>query len=127
MELQGLKLKVEKEGSDTSYDFLGIHINKSIVEGKTIIKLTQLGLITKFLTTLDMLNCNPSSTPSTAQPLGTDTNGKRHFENWDYASAVGMLMYLAGNAYPEIQFAVHQCARFCHAPCHSHAKVLELL
>ena len=30
-------------------------------------------------------------------------------------------MYLAGNAYPEIQFAVHQCARLSHAPRHSHA------
>jgi hypothetical protein len=30
-------------------------------------------------------------------------------------------MYLAGNAYPEIQFAVHQCAHSTHAPRHSHA------
>ncbi len=30
-----------------------------------------------------------------------------------------MLMYLASNAHPEIQFSVHQCARFCHAPHHT--------
>ena len=68
-----------------------------------------------------MTESNPKDTPCSVQPLGTDANGKHHFENWDYASAVGMLMHLAGNAYPEIQFAVHQCARFSHAPRHSHA------
>ena len=68
-----------------------------------------------------MFNCNPKDFLRNVQLLVTDKNGKRHFESWEYASAVRMLMYLAGNAYPEIQFAVHQCARFCHAPRHSHA------
>ena len=68
-----------------------------------------------------MLDCNLNVVPCQIQPLGTDANGKRHFEDWEYASAVGMLMYLAGNAYPEIQYAVHQCACFTHAPRHSHA------
>ena len=36
-----------------------------------------------------------------------------------------MLMYLAGNAYPEIQYAVHPCARFTHAPRHSHAVTVK--
>ena len=34
-------------------------------------------------------------------------------------------MYLAGNAYPEIQYAVHQCARFTHAPRKSHAVAVK--
>ena len=34
-------------------------------------------------------------------------------------------MYLAGNVYPEIQYAVHQCARFTHAPRHSHAVAVK--
>ena len=72
-----------------------------------------------------MMDCKPYPTPCTVQPLGSDANGKRHFESWDYASAVGMLMYLAGNAYPEIQYSVHQCARFAHAPRHSHAVAVK--
>ena len=34
-------------------------------------------------------------------------------------------MYLAGNTYPEIQYAVHQCARLTHAPRHSHAEAVK--
>ncbi len=74
-----------------------------------------------FLATVGMENCNPKDTPCNIQPLGTNANGTRHYEKWDYASAVGMLMYLSANAHPEIQFAVHQCARFSHAPRHTHA------
>ena len=32
-----------------------------------------------------------------------------------------MLMYLAANTRPDIAFAVHQAARFSHAPRQSHA------
>ena len=34
-------------------------------------------------------------------------------------------MYLLGDAHPEIQFPVHQCARFSHAPRHSHVITVE--
>ena len=34
-------------------------------------------------------------------------------------------MYLAGNAYPEIQFANHQYTRFTHAPKQIHSMVLK--
>ena len=34
-------------------------------------------------------------------------------------------MYLAGNAHPEIQFSVHQCACFSHAPSHSHVIAIK--
>ena len=113
LKIAGFELKTEKHGKDASYDFLGINIS------------LELGLIKKFLDTVGMMDCKPYPTPCTVQPLGSDANGKRHFESWDYASAVGMLMYLAGNAYPEIQYSVHQCARFAHAPRHSHAVAVK--
>ena len=87
--------------------------------------MNQLGLIKKFLETVGMLDCTPKPVPATIKPLPTDPNGLHHHENWEYASAVGMLLYLAGNAYPEIQFAVHQCARFTHAPRHSHSMAVK--
>ena len=52
-------------------------------------------------------------------------DGPCHAEDWEYASAVGMLMYLSGNAYPEIQYSVHQCARFTHAPRQSHSQAIK--
>ena len=69
--------------------------------------------------------CNAKETPCSTTPLSSDPNGPSHDEPWEYASAVGMLMYLAGNAYPEIQFAVHQCARFTHTPRQSHTNAIK--
>ena len=89
--------------------------------------MTQHGLIKKFLATVGMTDCNAKTTPCSTTPLGTDVNGPRHDDPWEYASAVGMLMYLAGNAHPEIQFAVHQCARFTRSPRRSHANAIKHL
>ena len=116
LQSKGFQLKREKAGDDSAYDFLGI----SIQELGDYIKLSQHGLIKKFLA-----NCNAKQTPCSKTPLGTDANGPRHCEKWEYASAVGMLMYLVGNAHPEIQFAVHQCARFTHSPRKSHKQAVK--
>ena len=111
LKLEGFDLKVEKTGAQKAYDFLGIHITKETdAQNNNVIKFTQLGLIKKFLGCVGMKDCNPSCNPCTLQPLGTDSNGKRFSEDWEYTSVVKMLMYLAGNVYPEIQYAVHQCA-----------------
>jgi len=121
LQTDGFKLKREKSGDDDAYNFLGIHIEES----NDTIKMTQHGLIKKFLKTVKMEDCNAKETPCSATPLGTDASGPRHDNNeWEYASAVGMLMYLAGNAHPEIQFSVHQCARFTHAPRKTHAQAV---
>ena len=76
---------------------------------------TQTGLIEKTLTTANMNDCKPVSTPSlTTTLLGLETHADRFDESWEYASIIGMLMYLANNSRPDIAFAVHQCARFTH-------------
>ena len=41
-------------------------------------------------------------------------------EIWEYMPVVGMMIYLAGSTRPDISYAVHQCARFTHAPRKSH-------
>ncbi len=46
-------------------------------------------------------------------------------EEWSCPSVVGMLMHLCANAHPEIQFAVHQCARFTHCHRQSHAEAVK--
>ena len=110
LELDGFELKTEKEAKDVSCDFLGNNVAQTEdKQGQKTVKLMQLGLMKKFL---ECVPCNTSGTPSLVQPLGTDANGIRCHEPWDCASAVGMLMHLAGNVCLEIQCAVHQCARF---------------
>ena len=53
--------------------------------------------------------------------LGADVGGseRRNIE-WNYVSVVGMLLYLAGNNWPDVAFAVHQAAQFSHRPVQCH-------
>ena len=67
---------------------------------------------------------NGKPTPACTIPLGTDADGPRCQLSWDYASVIGMLMYLTLNSQPDIQFAVHQCARFTHNPRASHKQAV---
>jgi hypothetical protein len=59
------------------------------------------------------------------EPLGSNNQDPSFKESWNYASAVGMLMYLSANSHPEIGFAVHQCARFTHNPRASHGRAIK--
>jgi hypothetical protein len=99
-------------------DFLGIRITKEN-EGK--FTLTQTGLIDKVIAATKMESCNTVVTPAATTPLGIDEDGKPFDEDWEYASIIGILMYLANNSRPDIAYAVHQAARFTHCPRDSHA------
>ena len=68
---------------------------------------------------------NPKKTPAPRLALGRDLNGSRFDEPFNYASVVGMLMYLAANSRPDIAFAVHQCARHTHDPSQLHGTYLK--
>ena len=103
-------------------DFLGIRIEK---ERKNRFTLTQPGLIQKVLQTTKMTECNSCETPATTTNLGLDSDEPACNEDWDYASIIGMLMYLANNTRPDIAFSVHQCARFTHSPKQSHSKAVK--
>ena len=103
-------------------DFLGIRIEKL---GEHKFNLTQPGLINKVLSSSCMESSKPVSTPAVTSALGQDIDGKSFSEKCDYASIVGMLMYLGQNTRPDIAFAVHQCARFTHSPKHSHAVAVK--
>ena len=58
-----------------------------------------------------MEGCTKIGTPTEIKSLGKDEYGDPPMMRWNYASVVGMLMYLASNSRPDIAFAVHQCAR----------------
>jgi len=114
--------ELEEEKTDENlFAYLGINIR--FKDGT--IELTQEGLIKKFLALVNMEKCESKGTPANLEPLGSDKNGKAFSEKWNYASAVGSLLYLSSNSRPDIQFAVHQCARFTHNPKHSHGVAIK--
>ena len=98
--------------------FLGIQITKT---GPRTFEMLQTGLIAKVLATANMTDCNGVSTPTGPTPVGLDQDGLPFAESWKYRTIVGMLMFLSANTRPDISYAVHQAARFSHAPRQSHA------
>ncbi len=89
------------------FAYLGVEVEVDKTTGE--MTFLQQGLIDKVLRVTNMQECNAKPTPASTTPLGTDTNGQRCQQSWDYASVIGMLMYLTSNSRPDIQYAVHQC------------------
>jgi hypothetical protein len=123
LELAGYALTREDGDEATVFSFLGVSLTPN--QATKMVTLTQTGLIDKILEASGMTDCNVRGSPSTTNGLGTDANGARRKEKWNYASIIGMMMYLSSNAHPEIQFAVHQCARFTHCPRASHEEAVK--
>jgi hypothetical protein len=108
---------------------------KSILtELRTEFKVTDEGPLSGFLginvmqvgilTVTRLLPCNPNHTPATTV-LGSHKDQPKHKETWDYASVVGMLMYLSSNSCLDIAFALHQCACFTHDPQKPHSQAVK--
>jgi hypothetical protein len=83
--------------------------------------LTQTGLIEKVIKDGGMEYCKKLSTPAETSPFGADLQGLPFNETWEYASLVGMLMYLASSTRPDISYVVHQAARYSHGTKNYHA------
>jgi len=121
---QRFKLTVDDVKEDAKVDvfsYLGVQVTHDKAGTVTF---KQQGLIKKVLKYCGMEDCNKKWTPSSTTPLSTDPNGKRFDATWDYATAIGMLLYLSSNSRPDIQYAVHQCARFTHSPKMSHQQAI---
>jgi hypothetical protein len=118
----GTKTKYELESEGSVQDFLGINITQL---SEKSFRLTQTGLIQKILEKTMMIDARTKSTPASTTALGTDKDGEPFNETWEYASVVGMLMYLGTNSRPDIAFSVNQCARHTHNPRESHAKAVK--
>jgi hypothetical protein len=115
----GYDLTLEDEGD--IFAFLGI----SFTQTGSQIELSQTGLIEKIIKYTGMSNATSKSTPAAEQPLGSDKDGPLFDEEWSYPAAVGMLLYVSSNTRPDIQFAVHQVARFSHNPRKSHGQAVK--
>ena len=115
----GYDLVLEEQGD--IFGFLGINFNQ---EGDTI-ELSQTGLINKVIKYTGMEGASSKTSPAPPEPLGSDKSGEPFDEEWSYPAAVGMLLYISSNTRPDIQFSVHQVARFSHAPKKSHGQAVK--
>lgn len=124
--ISGLRAKGFALSREASFsEFLGIKID-SLGDGS--VSMTQKGLIKKILQTTGMTDCNPNWTPALQAALGSDPESPIYDQQkWNYASIVGMLLYLSTNTRPDIAFAVSQVARFTHAPRQSHASAVQMI
>ena len=122
-ELKALGFDLDIEGNFNSY--LGIGIEE-LENGER--NMTQKGLIKKVIKTTKMEKCNPNWTPATQCALGSDPDGEPYDQvQFNYASVVGMLLYLSNNTRPDITFAVSQVARFTANPKKSHAQAIKTI
>ncbi|KAL7547469.1 hypothetical protein ACHAWF_011772 [Thalassiosira exigua] len=102
-----LGVQVERQGNRTTLTQPGLI--KKVVEA--------LGLCTKYSTAL--------ATPSEKAPLPRDLSGVPYTGSINYASVIGMLLYITGHSRPDCAFAVHQCARYTFEPKRTHVAALK--
>ena len=80
---------------------------------------------------LDKLNVNGKTvkmhdTPDT-KTLIKDEIGDKRICDWNYRSVVCMMISVATSTWPDIVFAVHQCAKFSIDPKTCHEEAVKLI
>jgi hypothetical protein len=117
------KCSLDLNVEDDVAGFLGVNIDRR-EDGN--IELTQKGLTKRVIEALGLEMTSTSAlTPAESRALGADLEGSPCQESYNYASVVGILMYLSNTTRPDLAFAVHQCARFTHCPKRSHELALK--
>jgi hypothetical protein len=106
----------------TAEGYLGVDIQQD----RNKITLLQEGLPKRIITALglDSKYSTPINNPAETAALGRDADGEEASGSVNYASVVGMLLYL-GHSQPDISFATHQCAQYTHSPKQTHKNALE--
>lgn len=122
VKLRERKVQINREGS--AEGFLGVDVSYSDTDSIT---LTQEGLAKRIIAALglDGSYSRSTDTPAETAPLPKDASGTPANPLVNYASIVGMLLYLSGHSRPDIAFAVHQCARYTFKPTCRHFTALK--
>ena len=99
----GMSLEQESDAAG----FLGVRMEIDQTTG--LMELKQTGLIDRVIETLglDIRTTSGKFTPAEAKPLVKDADGEPALGDFSYSSVVGMLLYLAGHARPDIAYAVN--------------------
>lgn len=117
-ELQQLGYVLTDEGSLSAY--LGIQIER---KGNAVM-MTQPAFVKRCVDSVQLKDNRMHDTPAEVI-LRRDNDGPPRKTNFHYRSVIGQMNYLAATTRPDIQFAVHQCARFCEDPKMSHEKAVK--
>ena len=123
-ELEDIVSELSQEFSVTDEGSLSTYLGISVDHKDNQFHLSQPALTQKVIDAARMHDCNELDTPST-EVLHASKDAKPHNEKWEYASVVGMLMYLSNNSRPDIAFAVNQCARYTHDPREPHTQAVK--
>lgn len=70
-------------------------------------------------------NSNSKDTPATECMSQKNSNGNECNKGFNYASVLGMLLYLHGDTHTDISFAVNQCAQYAFNPRRLHEEAMN--
>ena len=114
---------LHREG--TAEGYLGVDIQYNGNGDDRTITFKQEGLTKRIISALglDSKTSTPVETPAEKAALGRHIEKQAASGFINYASVVGMLLYL-GHSRPDISFATHQCARYTHSPKQAHEDAL---
>jgi len=103
--------------------FLGVQFDY-LEDGQ--IKMSQTGLIQQILKDVGIENDSKChDTPAVTEPLKRHEDAQPFNASWEYRSVLGKLAYLAKNTRPDIEYAVHQCARYQNDPKIPHGNAVK--
>ena len=71
------------------------------------------------------LQNNTTLRQAVSPPLHAHKDGAERQKKWSYRSVIGMQTCLARNTRPDIEYAVHQCARFQLNPKIAHENAVK--
>jgi hypothetical protein len=119
--LQSLQFELTDEGDVET--FLGVKFTDHPNGSMTMTQPSMIDQVLKALGLSDDSKCH--KTPATSPPLHAHKDGAERTERWNYKSVIGMLIFLAKNTRPDIEYAVHQCARFQLNPKKAHENAVK--
>ena len=95
MKLRSVGVDLEQE--DDAAGFLGVRMERDPKTG--LLEMKQEGLTKRVIEAmgLDIITTNDKWTPAEATPLVKDEDGQPAHGDFNYASVVGMLLYLSGH------------------------------
>ena len=104
-------------------NFLGVKVEKF---PNNQIKMSQPSLIDTAIKMVLLENKSKChDTPAVNPPLHEHKDGAERTSTWSYRSVIGILTYIARNTRPDIEYAVHQCARFQINPKKAHDNAVK--